>query len=79
MKVKIGFRKPSVSKRVVARTSIKRAIRHRAGLKVPRGMGWLTDPRKAVYNRIYYRTTRGCLPIVLLFAGAAAVLAWFVL
>ena len=31
------------------------------GLKAPRGYGWLTNPRKAAYNRIYNRTSRGCL------------------
>jgi hypothetical protein len=28
---------------------------------VPRGWGWLPNPRKAAYNRVYNRTTRGCL------------------
>ena len=31
------------------------------GLKAPRGYGWLTNPKKAAYNRIYSRTSRGCL------------------
>jgi hypothetical protein len=31
------------------------------GLKAPRGFGWLTNPKKAAYNRIYNRTSRGCL------------------
>jgi hypothetical protein len=30
-------------------------------LKAPRGYGWLTNPKKAAYNRIYNRTSRGCL------------------
>ncbi len=55
------FRKPSLRKRLAARTSIKRVLRHRWGLKAPRGWGWLTNPRRALYNRIYYRTTVGCL------------------
>lgn len=63
--VKIGIRKPSNKKRIAARTSIKRAIRHRLGLKMPRGWGWLSNPRKALYNRIYSRTTRGCLVLLL--------------
>lgn len=54
-----GFRKPSWRKRVAARTSVKRYIRHSLGLKAPRGWGWLTNPRKAAYNRIYRRTTFG--------------------
>ncbi|MCY2928024.1 MAG: hypothetical protein NTV86_00740 [Planctomycetota bacterium] len=67
-----GFRKPSLKKRIAARTSIKRYVRHSLGLKAPRGMGWITNPRKAAYNRIYNRTTfglgRGCLVMVLLVA-----------
>ena len=67
--VRFGFRVPSLKKRLSARTSLKRAVRHRLGLKAPRGWGWLTNPRKAAYNRIYSRTTRGCL-VVLVFWGA---------
>jgi hypothetical protein len=59
--VRFGFRVPSLKKRLSARTSLKRAVRHRLGLKAPRGWGWLTNPRKAAYNRIYSRTTRGGL------------------
>ncbi|HUY32795.1 MAG TPA: hypothetical protein VMV69_08435 [Pirellulales bacterium] len=29
------------------------------GGKAPRGWGWLTNPKKALYNRIYHRTTFG--------------------
>lgn len=71
------FRKPSLKKRIAARTSWKRYVRHSLGFKAPRGWGWLTNPRRAAYNRIYYRTSKGCLvmlpllliPIVL-FAAA---------
>jgi len=58
--VKIGFRKPSLKKRIAARTSWKRAVRHNLGFKAPRGMGWLTNPKKAAYNRVYNRTTKSC-------------------
>jgi hypothetical protein len=68
--VRIGFRIPSLSKRLSARTSVRRAVRHRLGLKAPRGWGWITNPRKAAYNRIYNRTTRGCL-ILVVFLGLA--------
>ncbi|WP_305906495.1 hypothetical protein Q9L42_000945 [Methylomarinum sp. Ch1-1] len=57
--MKIGFRKPSLKKRIAARTSVKRMVRHSLGVKAPRGFGWLTDPKKAAYNRIYSRTTLG--------------------
>jgi hypothetical protein len=59
--MKFGFRIPSLTKRIAARTSVKRIIRHNLGLKAPRGIGWLTNPKKAAYNRVYNRTSRGCL------------------
>jgi len=50
-------------------------MRHSLGLKVPRGWGWITNPRRAAYNRIYHRTTVGCLlPAVLLLLLGALVL-----
>ncbi len=64
--MKIGFRKPSLNKRIAARSSLKRVIRHNLGFEAPKGMGWFTDPKKAAYNRVYNRTTRSCLNIVLI-------------
>lgn len=58
--MKFGFRVPSIKKRIAARTSLKRYVRHNLGFKAPRGYGWLTNPRKAAYNRVYNRTTTGC-------------------
>ena len=74
--MKFGFRIPSIKKRIAARTSLKRIVKNSLGLKAPRGYGWLTNPKKAAYNRVYNRTSRGCLltfvfiigiPIALLF------------
>jgi hypothetical protein len=86
--MKWGFRKPSSRKRVAARLSWKRYVRNSLGLKVPRGWGWLTNPHKALYNRVYRRTTfgiddlfktsrrrksqAGCLLMVMLVIGVAA-------
>lgn len=67
--MKFGFRIPSLSKRIAARTSVKRMIRHNLGLKAPRGMGWLTNPKKAAYNRLYNRTSRGCLVTLIVLTG----------
>lgn len=67
--MKFGFRKPSLKKRIAARTSLKRYVRQSLGLKAPRGWGFLTNPKKAIYNRVYNRTTFGCL-IVFLAVGA---------
>ena len=55
--MKIGIRTPSLKKRISARTSIKRQIVQRAGLKMPRGYGWVRNPKKYVYNKVYNRTT----------------------
>ena len=71
--VRFGFRVPSLKKRLSARTSLKRYVRNNLGLKAPRGWGWITNPKKAAYNRIYNRTTRGCLVVVVFGALAAAV------
>jgi hypothetical protein len=62
--MKFGFRTPSLRKRIAARTSLKRYVRHSLGLKAPRGWGWLTNPRRAAYNRVYNRTTVGCVMLV---------------
>jgi hypothetical protein len=74
--MKFGFRIPSLNKRIAARTSIKRVIRHNLGFKAPRGMGWLTNPKKALYNRIYSRTTRGCLLVLPLLVSLAGCIAY---
>lgn len=59
--MKYGFRRPSLKRSISARTtgrlkrSVKRAIIPGYG---KRGMGWL-HPKKALYNRVYRRTTFG--------------------
>lgn len=55
--MKFGIRKPSIKKRVSARTSIKRQVVHRAGLKMPRNYGWIRNPKKYAYNKVYNRVT----------------------
>jgi hypothetical protein len=77
--MKFGFRIPSLTKRIAARTSVKRIIRHNLGIKAPRGWGWLTNPKKAAYNRVYNRTTRGCMisiVLLLIMPPALAYLVW---
>jgi hypothetical protein len=59
--MKFGFRIPSLTKRIAARTSVKRVIRHNLGFKAPRGWGWITDPKKALYNKVYNKTSWGCM------------------
>jgi len=55
--MKFGLRTPSLKRRISARTSWKRYVRHSMGLKAPRGMGILTNPKKAVYNKVYNKTS----------------------
>ncbi|RWC25914.1 MAG: hypothetical protein EOS27_27060 [Mesorhizobium sp.] len=55
--MKFGIRKPSIKRSLAARTSVKRMVRHNLGVKAPRGMGWIRDPKRAAYNRVYDRTT----------------------
>lgn len=55
--MKFGIRVPSFKKRVSAKLSWKRYVRHNLGFKAPRGMGLLTNPKKKLYNTIYNRTS----------------------
>ncbi|MEJ6951380.1 hypothetical protein [Natronospora cellulosivora (SeqCode)] len=55
--MKFGIRKPSLKKRISARTSIKRQMVHRGKLKMPKGSGWLRNPKKYGYNKVYNRTS----------------------
>lgn len=60
--MKIGFRTPSLKKSFKARTtgrmkrSLKRSVNPLYGKK---GMGYINNPKKAVYNKIYNKTTIG--------------------
>lgn len=74
--MKFGFRSPSLRKRLAARTSPKRYARQNLGLKAPRGWGWLTNPRRAAYNRVYQRTTR---PTCGLIVGGLGLAYWLLL
>ena len=55
--MKFGIRKFSLNKRISARTSVKRYVRHNIGIKVPKGFGIITNPKKAVYIKVYNKTT----------------------
>jgi hypothetical protein len=68
--MKFGMRTPSLKKMVAARISPKRFIAHSLGFKAPRGWGWLTNPKKAAYNRVYSRTSFSLLGLIkALFGG----------
>ena len=58
--MKFGMRKPSLMKSVKARTTgkakraIKKAVIPGYGKK---GMGWIKNPKKAAYNKVYKKTS----------------------
>ena len=64
--MKIGPRKPSIKKSIKARTTgrakrqIKKAVIPGYGKK---GTGWIKDPKKAAYNKVYNKTTYGVNPL----------------
>jgi len=53
--MRFGIRKFSINKSIAARISLKRRLRHNYRIKMPRGGGFLTNPKKASYNYIYRR------------------------
>lgn len=58
--VKVGFRKPSIKKRVKARTTgkLKRKVKSSVNpLYGKKGMGYIKNPKRAVYNKVYNKTT----------------------
>lgn len=58
--MKIGLRKPSIKKRVKARTTakLKRKVKGTINpLYGKKGMGWINDPKRALYNKVYNKTT----------------------
>lgn len=64
--MKIGFRTPSLKKSFKARTTskykrqLKSAIDPTYGKK---GVGWFKNPKKALYNKIYNKTTKSIFNI----------------
>ena len=62
--MKVGLRKPSIKKMISSRTSVKRIVKNSLGLKAPRGYGWLTNPKKAAYNRVYNRTSFSIFDVI---------------
>ena len=64
--MKIGFKTPSLKKSFKARTTskykrqLKSAIDPTYGKK---GIGWFKNPKKALYNKIYNKTTRSIFDI----------------
>ena len=58
--MKVGVRKPSIEKSIKARTSgkMKRKFKRMVNpLYGKKGMGWIRDPKRALYNKVYRKTT----------------------
>ena len=58
--MKYGMRTPNINKRISARTTgkITRAMNKAVNpLYGKKGMGFINDPSKAVYNKVYNKTT----------------------
>ena len=65
--MKFGVRKPSVKRSISARTTgrIKRTVNKTVNpLYGKSGMGYINNPQKAVYNKIYNKTTIGVTDII---------------
>ena len=60
--MKFGMRKPSIKRSIKARTTgkIKRKIKSSIDPTYgKKGVGWIKDPKKAAYNKVYNKTTFG--------------------
>lgn len=58
--MKFGMRTPSLKKSFKARTTgkLKRQVKSTVNpFYGKKGMGWLRDPKKAMYNKVYHKTT----------------------
>ena len=65
--MKFGVRKPSIKRSITARTTgkLKRTVKKTVNpLYGKKGMGYINDPKKAVYNKVYNKTTIGVRDIV---------------
>ena len=65
--MKFGVRKPSIKRSISARTTgkIKRSVKKTVNpLYGKKGMGYINDPKKAVYNKVYNKTTVGVKDII---------------
>ena len=58
--MKFGMRTPSIKKSISARTTGK-AKRAKKKALIPgfgkKGMGWIKNPKKALYNKVYNKTS----------------------
>ena len=58
--MKVGIRKPNIKKRIKARTTgkLKRKVKKTVNpLYGKKGMGYIKNPKKAIKNKVYNKTT----------------------
>ncbi|MEY2703533.1 MAG: hypothetical protein RLY43_2172 [Bacteroidota bacterium] len=55
--MKLGIRKVSISKTIKARTTLTRMAKNNLGIKAPSGHGSLINPKKALFNKVYSKTS----------------------
>ena len=70
--MKFGVRKPSIKRSISARTTgkIKRSIKKTVNpLYGKKGMGYINNPKKAVYNKVYNKTTVSVKDVIGLSGG----------
>ena len=64
--MKIGFRTPSLKKSFKARTTSKYKRKMKSAIDPTygkKGVGWFKNPKKALYNKIYNKTTKSIFDI----------------
>ena len=60
--MKFGMRKPSIKRSIKARTTGKIKRKMKSSIDPTygkKGVGWIKDPKKAAYNKVYNKTTFG--------------------
>ena len=68
--MKVGLRTPSLKKMVKGRTTAraKRTIKGAVNQKKKKkGMGYITNPKKALYNKVYNKTSFSIKDLLKLF------------
>lgn len=70
IEMKFGMRTPSLKRSIKARTTGKLKRKVKAAI-IPgygqKGMGWIKNPKKALYNKIYRQTTFSIFDLFKLF------------
>lgn len=58
--MKLGLRTPSLKKSIKARTTVKLKRKVKSTINPlygKKGMGWVNNSKKAMYNKVYHKTS----------------------